>query len=242
MRSSASLPSRIPRMTSCMAWRLIALLHMVLLLAPATASAQSRQEKVDEIVRILATVDYPMFRIQGFPALARSKATSQLSRLGKQAELGSEWKAGNRYWDRAAALLRSDFLGNLDRKTAKDRQAEANFKERVEELSDTQLDEVLEFYRSELFRKSMHATDALLVMLTKLMLVVEDDTGTQTLPDPKDLERELEKLEGLKLSASEKEQLDRFHQSAAYRQLNRGILGEVLSAIAEPSPLMQFEA
>ncbi|HSD70453.1 MAG TPA: ankyrin repeat domain-containing protein [Woeseiaceae bacterium] len=222
-----------------MSWRIIALLHIVVLLMPATVLAQSRQEKVDEIIRILVTVDYPMFRIQGLPALTRSKATSQLSRLGKQAELGPEWKAGNIYWDRAAALLRSDFLGNLDRKTAKDRQAEANFKERLEELSDTQLDEVLEFHRSELFRKAMRAGDAMLVMFTRLLLVIEDDTGTQTPPDPKDLERE---LESFKLSPSEEEQLEGFRQSAAYRQLNRGAVGEFLSTIADPSSLMQFQA
>ncbi len=216
--------------------RFFTLLMIIALIAPAVGYAQTRQGKIAEIIRVGVTIDFPTFRKEILPEYARTEARTQLTQLGKQAELGPEWKPGNSYWDRAEAVLRKDFEGILDRRTARDRQEEASLKEALEELSDVQLDEVLSFYRSDLFRKSVRAADGTLTMVMQLLLLVKHETEPQSVSELKNLERELERYS---LSADEKEQLEKALQSPAFQLLNRGARRNFLSSISDPSSLVE---
>jgi cytohesin len=213
--------------------RIVAVLLGLALIAPGLAHAQTRQEKIAEIVRILVAVDHPRLREEGVPAHARSEAGAQLSRLGTQAELGPEWKSGNTYWDRAEKLLRDDYLGALDRGLARVRQPEASFRETLGELADAQLDAVLEFYRSDLFRKWVQAADGLIAAIMRATLAIRQRADVQTSPDLKGLERGRGWL-----TDGEEQLVSEFHQSPAYQLMNRGALGALLASISDPYSTM----
>lgn len=202
------------------------------LLPSAPAQAQAREEKIAEIIRILLEVDFPRVRQEVVPAHARSGPGAQLSSLGREAELGPAWKAGEAHWDRAEKLLKEDYLGMYERASAANRERRAECAATLGELTDAQLDVVLEFYGSPVFRKWVQATDEAVVAMSRLFeALLEPDKSTQGSLEQEQIVRAIG-YGGL--TAGEQERVGEFLQSSTYKRMKRGALGALLASIEDP--------
>ncbi|HEV7802355.1 MAG TPA: ankyrin repeat domain-containing protein [Burkholderiales bacterium] len=215
--------------------RFFALLFALILVIPATACAQSREQKISQVMRAMDAIDFPMMRKEVLPRHVVAKTTAELEQVGKRLELGAEWKPGNAYWDRAEAAMRKDLQGGMSRRTAGDRQQDANVRESLAELSDAQLDEVLHLYNSDVFRKSIRMADASLTARA-LAFTGEGQDDAKLARTLESLKREMELN---KLTPQEEQRLDKMMQSPAMQLLARGRSADALSALSDPSSLLQ---
>lgn len=214
-----------------------AILVAVALLATfATAAhAQTREQKVARLMKAINAIDFPITRREALPPQAARRAHRELEQLGKNLQLGPEWKRGNSYFDRAEATLRKDLEAAALRAGASDPQQEAELKSTLEALPDAHLDDLLRLYASDLLRKATRAADLSMAMLLMAVSMMAENSE-RLVPQIEKLKVELERNE---LSSDEQHRLDDLMKSPAFQSLRNAGISDALSLLNDPGAMVQ---
>ncbi|WP_306604579.1 ankyrin repeat domain-containing protein [Azonexus sp.] len=145
---------------------ILSLFVAALMLVPsANVHAQPRDEKIDEIIQILARLELPKYR-----AIIAKKTTDEtihlaLKKAGEQQELGYLWKPGNTHWDSAVATILQHIQTDYEKKTGIAAARSPLVREALNGLTDIQLNEISTLFLSDLFSKSVSHADNITVSI-----------------------------------------------------------------------------
>jgi hypothetical protein len=217
-------------------YRILAAAIVVALIQPAPGCAQTRQKRLNELVRAIAAIDMPTLRKEVFPAHARKRAADALALVGKRLRLGLEWKPGNAYWDRAAQALADDFAASLDRLGIRDKRSRAAVRKSLDALTDAELDEALRFFASDVLRKATLLTDATTAMLTWAFALLPNDADAQMKAR---LDGLLHEIDTYTLTPDEERELDEFMHSRGVQHAMRNAGARLLSGLDDPTAALE---
>lgn len=132
----------------------------VLLLWSAGAGAQSKMEKIDQLIRLHDLKTTVAIGNYFLKQESLSAARTQLYRLGSERKLGSAWGPNNTYWKQAEAAMVSTMMAQAHRQFSSMEWLLPEWRELSDkEFSEEELDLLRAHFATDVGRKQLQITD-----------------------------------------------------------------------------------